>query len=102
MGGTKLLGAGTTVLALINGMIGGSILVLPVNSLEVGWAPTLLIILLTGFFSFYTCFICIIHLGDQADLDSTLLRHFNGSKVFKVIYDFCVWAGLINLLMLYF
>lgn len=102
MGATKKLGARTTVLALVNGMIGGSILVIPVNSLQVGCATTFFIILATGFFSFYTCFLGIIHLGDQPDLDSTLLRHFNGSKVFKIIYDVCVWSGLLLLLILYF
>ena len=92
----------TTVVAMVNGMIGGSILVLPVVLLEVGWLTALLVIFLTGVFSFYSCYLSIIHLGDQKDLDTTLLRHFNGSKGLKIFYDFCVWSGIFLLLTLYF
>lgn len=98
----KKLNMPTTVLAIVNGMIGGSILVIPLTSLQAGWAYTLIVILITGLFSFYSCYIAIIHLGDQKDLDSALLRHFNGSKFLKIFYDFCVWIGLVLLLMLYF
>jgi hypothetical protein len=90
------------VVALVNGMIGGSILVLPIISLEGGWVISLVVILLTGFFSFYCCYLAVIHMGDQKDLDSALLRHFNGNLFIKLFYDFCVFMGLILLLMLYF
>lgn len=92
----------TTVLAIVNGMIGGSILVIPLTSLQAGWAYTLIVIFITGLFSFYSCYIAVIHIGDQKDLDSALLRHFNGSKFLKIFYDFCVWISLVLLLMLYF
>ena len=98
----KKLNMPTTVLAIVNGMIGGSILVIPLTSLQAGWAYTLIVILITGLFSFYSCYIAIIHLGDQKDLDSALLRHLNGRKFLKIFYDFCVWIGLVLLLMLYF
>lgn len=92
----------TTVVALVNGMIGGSILVLPVVAKQAGWAETLIIILFTGVFSYYSCYLSLIHLGDQTDLDHTLLRHFNGSKFLKIFYDFCVWSGFMLILILYF
>jgi len=92
----------TTVVALVNGMIGGSILVLPIVAEQGGWVETLLIIFATGVFSYYSCYLSLIHLGDQTDLDHTLLRHFNGSKFLKVFYDFCVWSGITLLLILYF
>ena len=102
MGETKDLNLATTIVAMVNGMIGGSILVLPLTSLQGGWGFTLLIILFTGFFSFYCCYIGVIHLGDQNDMDGALLRHFNGNRFLKIFYDFCVWMGLILLLILYF
>jgi len=92
----------TTVVAIVNGMIGGSILVLPLVALDGGWAITLVVILITGFFSFYCCYLAMLHIGDQGDLDQALLRHFNGSKFLKVFYDFCVFIALLLLLMLYF
>jgi amino acid permease len=90
------------IVALVNGMIGGSILVLPVVSLNGGWMVTLLVISFTGFFSFYCCYLAIIHMGDQKDLDAALLRHFNGSHLIKIVYDLCVFLGLSLLLILYF
>jgi hypothetical protein len=92
----------TTMVALVNGMIGGSILVLPLVSLQAGWLESILVILFTGVFSYYSCYLSILHLGDQVDLDHALLRHFNGSKFLKVFYDFCVWSGILLLLTLYF
>ena len=91
-----------TVLALVNGMIGGSILVIPLMSLQAGWAETILVILFTGIFSYYSCCLSIIHLGDQKDLDLALLRHFNGSKFLQFFYDLCVWSGILLLETLYF
>ena len=92
----------TTVVAIVNGMIGGSILVLPLVSLEGGWLLTIFVIIVTGFFSFYCCYLAMLHIGDQSDLDSALLRHFNGSKFLKIFYDFCVFMGLLLLLILYY
>lgn len=104
MAGTphKEMGMATTVVALVNGMIGGSILVIPLVALQAGWLLTVLVILFTGVFSYYSCYLSIIHLGDQVDLDHALLRHFNGSKFLKIFYDFCVWSGILLLLTLYF
>jgi amino acid permease len=96
------MGFATTVVALVNGMIGGSILVLPLVSLQAGWVYSIFVILVTGVFSYYSCYLSIIHLGDQKDLDHALLRHFNGSKFLKIFYDFCVWSGILLLLTLYF
>lgn len=90
----KEMNFATTVVALVNGMIGGSILVLPLVALEGGWLYSLLVILFTGVFSWYSCHLSVIHLGDQKDLDHALLRHFNGSKFLKIFYDLCVWSGI--------
>lgn len=47
------------IVALINGMIGGVILVLPVLALNTGSLLSLIIIGVSGFFSFYSCFLYI-------------------------------------------
>ena len=90
------------ILGMVNGMIGGLILLLPVFALNAGYILTLLIILVTCVFSYYSCYLCLIHLGDQSDLDFAIFRHFNGSRVAKVFYDLCVWSNLILIDMLYF
>ena len=90
------------VVAMINGMIGGLILVLPILSMEGGLITSALIIFITGFFSFYSCYLCVLHLGEHSDLDKALVAHFNGSKVVKIIYDILVFISMTVLLILYF
>ena len=90
------------IVAMINGMIGGLILVLPILAKQGGVVMSGLIILITGFFSFYSCYLCVIHLGQHTDLDQALVNHFNRSKVIQVFYDFLVFINLTFLLLLYF
>ena len=98
----KDINAPTVVVALLNGMIGGTILVLPILTKSGGWMLTLLTIFITGAASFYSCYIAMIHLGDQKDIDKALLRHFNGSQFMKAAYDFSVFVGLLLVLLFYF
>ena len=67
------------IIAMVNGMIGGVILVLPLLALEAGTLVTFFVILVTGMFSFYSCYLCVLHLGNHQDLDKALLQHFNQS-----------------------
>jgi amino acid permease len=98
----EVLNAPMTVLGMVNGMIGGLILLLPVYTLHAGYFLSLIVIAISGFFSFYSCYLCVIHMGDQPDLDYTILRHFNGSRWPKIFYDFCIWISLIMIGLLYF
>lgn len=52
-----------TVLSIVNGMIGGLILLLPVMALEAGWLLTLIALFSIGFISYYSCFLCVLHTG---------------------------------------
>jgi amino acid permease len=91
-----------TVIGMINGMIGGFILILPVNALHAGWVFTLLVILIIGAFSCYSCYLCVIHLGDQKDLDYAMYVHFNKNRFIKIVYDLTVFSNLLFLGFLYF
>jgi amino acid permease len=90
------------VVAMVNGMIGGVILVLPLLALEAGTLLTFFVIILTGAFSFYSCYLCVLHLGNHSDLDKAILHHFNQSKFMKIAYDFLVFINLLFLLVLYY
>ena len=57
------------VVSMVNGMIGGLILLLPVYSLEAGYIVTLIVIFVTCLFSYYSCYLCLIHMGKSPDLD---------------------------------
>ncbi len=98
----EILSAPMTIIAMVNGMIGGLILLLPVYALNAGYLLTLIVILFTGVFSYYSCYLCLLHLGDQPDLDYAILKHFNGQRWVKICYDLCVWFSLMCFFMLYF
>ena len=91
-----------SIMGMVNGMIGGLLLILPVDALHAGYITTSTIIVFTGAFSFFSCYLCLMHLGDQPDLDLAVFRHFNGNKCVKIFYDFCVWLSLMGLDLLYF
>ena len=91
-----------TVIGLVNGMIGGLILLLPVYALDAGYVTTFIVILFTGIFSYYSCYLCVLHMGDQPDLDYAIYRHFNGNRPLKIFYDLIVWLNLTLIDMLYF
>jgi amino acid permease len=90
-----------TVVALMNGMIGGVILVLPVTSYQVGYIYTIIAILIGGAFSFYSCYLSIKHLGDQKDMNYAMQAHFQ-SNIAKILYDIVVWLGLLFGSMFYY
>ena len=56
-------GVGMTALAIINGVIGGSMLIMPLNALSAGWVMSVIVLLVTACISCYTSHLCIIHLG---------------------------------------
>lgn len=50
------------VLSMVNGMIGGLILILPVMAISSGYLLGIIIIAITGFFSYFSCRLCIQHI----------------------------------------
>lgn len=96
------ISGGTVVVGMTNGMIGGVILVLPLLALEGGSLTTFIVIVVSGIFSYYSCRLCVKHLGPCSDLDEAVLNHFNHSIIMKVFYDIVVFLNLAFLLMLYF
>ena len=90
------------VLSMINGMIGGLILLLPILALKTGYALSIIVIVTAGFFSYYSCCLCLLHLGDQPDLDSAIFKHFNRSQKIRNFYDLSIFANLVLICILYF
>lgn len=99
---TQNLSNPMTIVGLVNGMIGGIILVMPILALKTG---TLLIAPITfvfGFFSYFSCLLCLRHLRNYEDLDQAVLKHFNNKRKYKIIYDVIIIISLSVLLILYF
>lgn len=91
-----------TVIGLVNGMIGGIILVMPLLSLKTGYTLIAPISIISGFFSYFSSLLCLRHLRNYKDLDQAVLRHFGGRMGYKVFYDVVVMISLTVLLILYF
>jgi amino acid permease len=66
---TRGLSNNMTVIALVNGMIGGIILVMPILALKTGYLMIAPVVLISGFFSYYSCLLCLKHLKNYKDLD---------------------------------
>ena len=54
------------VIGLVNGMIGGTCLVLPHMGLETGWLLSIIICAVVGFMIYYTAHLIIMHLGTKS------------------------------------
>lgn len=91
-----------TVIGLVNGMIGGIILVMPILALKTGTILIAPVTLTVGFFSYFSCLLCLRHLRNYPDLDQSVLRHFNNQRKYKIIYDVVVIISLSAILILYF
>jgi hypothetical protein len=89
-------------LCLVNGMIGGLILILPVMSLESGWLLTLIVVLVTGFISYYSCNLCLIHTSNESDLDIAIYKHFGNNRAIRIFYEACILSTLILIAVLYY
>jgi amino acid permease len=99
---SKGLGNSMTVIGLVNGMIGGIILVMPILSIKTGYALIAPIAILSGFFSYFSSSLCLRHLRNYDDLDQAVLRHFGGNRGYKVFYDATICISMTVLLILYF
>jgi len=91
-----------TVVAMVNGMIGGLILVLPLLTIKAGTVLSIIVLLVVGFFSFYSCYLCLRHLGKHSDLDKAMYYHFHQSPFMKNFYNLLIFLNLCFILLLYF
>lgn len=62
------MSAPMVVIGLVNGMIGGTCLVLPLIGLKAGYITTLLVSCFTGFIGYYTASILVMHIGKSGSI----------------------------------
>lgn len=91
-----------TVMALLNGMIGGTILILPLLGITSGWLMIPLVALVYGLISFFSAYLIVLHLGDAPNINETILDHFKGDHFYSVIYNIFVGFSLFGFLLSYF
>lgn len=85
-------------------MIGSLILLLPVLALQAGYITSFIVIIVSGIFSYFSCYLYLQHLGEEQDNGYAILKHFNtrGRRTLKVIYDVSVWFFLMLTNMQFF
>ena len=91
-----------TILGLLNGMIGGTVLVLPILGLRAGYIDTLVVSLFMGFISFYTGYLIVLHLGKAKSIKDYILSHFNNDYKYMQIYSGFIWFSFIPVFIIYF
>jgi hypothetical protein len=57
-----------TVAGLLNGMIGGTILVLPIIGISTGYLTAVIVSCVLGFITYYTANLNIVHLGKSKNM----------------------------------
>jgi hypothetical protein len=89
-------------LGLLNGMIGGTILVLPILGLDTGYLLIPCVSLIYGSISYYTCYLIVIHLGEAQNIREVVLEHFNNNNTVLIIYNFIIGFSIAGVLINYF
>ena len=92
----------TTLLALLNGQFGGSIMVLPILALQVGWIPILIIVFITVVINWYSCHLVLLHLGNENAVGKVVTHHFKNNNLAIKVYNLATALGLLTACMVYF
>lgn len=92
----------TTVLALVNGMVGGVLLLLPQLAKKAGYILIVPIIIVIGFLSYFSSVLCLRHLCNYRDIDESMYYHFGQRIRYKYFYDIVIILSLTLLLLIYF
>lgn len=96
------MGAPMTVIGLVNGMIGGTCLVLPQIGLKTGYLTTIIVCAVTGFISYYTAYLIVLHLGKGKQIKDCILSHFNNDYSYMTGYSLFIWISFMPLMLIYF
>jgi amino acid permease len=91
-----------TVCGLLNGMLGGTILILPLVGLKTGYMTTFVITSFIGFISYYTAKLIVVHLGNARNMKECILNHFDHDYSYLVGYSVILWTRKIPSIILYF
>jgi amino acid permease len=96
------MSASTTVVGLVNGMIGGTCLVIPYMGIKTGWAMSIVICLIIGWISYYTAYLIILHLGKGTQIKDCILTHFDNDYRYMTGYSFLIWLSFMPFMLIYF
>lgn len=90
------------VIGLVNGMIGGTCLVLPHIGLKTGWLMSMIVCGVCGWITYYTAYLIILHLGKGAQIKDCIVNHFNNDYKYMTGYSFIIWISFMPYMLIYF
>lgn len=96
------IGTGTTLVGLINGMIGGIMLVVPILSLDAGYVDWMVACILLAPITCYTAYLLIRHLGKSKNIKYLILNHFKGDHTYTTVYNIVIWFNFMGQIIIYF
>jgi len=81
-------------------MIGSLLIILPLHAFRAGYISSVIIILATGLFSYFSCYLYLQHLAAEPENGFSFQMHFGScKKIIKKIYDsfVIIFQTLINI-----
>jgi len=92
----------TTLVGLLNAMIGGSMLVLPVLGMDGGYLTIVIGCVLICAVTGYTAFLLVHHLGKAKNVKYLILGHFGNDHTYTTLYNCFIWFSFLSAMILYF
>jgi hypothetical protein len=83
------------IASIVNGLVSGSLLVLPIQSLNAGWLTTVVLSLMIGIIECYTSYLIILHGKEHISVYHSVMAHFGGSKTMGGLYNLAVVVSLV-------
>ncbi len=90
-----------TIAASVNGMIGATVIVLPILGLGTGYLGIPLVSVSFGIATMYTSYLILLHLGHCPSYSVAVETHFN-RKIPAFINSLAIFLAIVALIALYF
>lgn len=92
----------TAFFGLLNAMVGGTVLVLPLLGLAAGSLWIVVLCVFYGLISYYTCQLIVQHLGGAPSINTAILEHFEYHHSVSVFYNLVMSLALLAVIFNYY
>ncbi len=96
------IGSVATLVGLLNAMIGGTMLIIPILALTAGTMEQLLFSLVLGLITAYTAYLLVSHLGTAKNIKHLILGHFGEDVRVTSVYNVIIWFSFTSAMIVYF
>jgi len=96
------IGSAATLVGLLNAMIGGTMLIVPILALTAGSVEQLLFSLVLGLVTAYTAYLLVSHLGVAKNIKHLILGHFAEDLRVTSVYNMMIWLSFTSAMIVYF